>query len=185
MIPTGSHPIGEFLGPFGPFGGIGVNWAIYGSNGHNTFPDGLLTESFTRRSPASFFPNRHIKSIVQPKAVMECQNPHWFTLDAPYCDASGRPLAWLEDSGVVHRGLSAQEPDYTQCRVNHYFTRSHAHWLEKVRRGYPADIAVRRLEEFEEYDRNEVFDPIALRYLTNVHRRLAAIKSDLRDELGK
>ena len=179
LVLTAPQPIGEFLVPFGPFGGIAINWAIYGSNGHDSYPDGLLTETFTRRSPAAFFPNRHIKSIVQPKAVMGCENPHWFVLDAPYCDAAGRPMAWLENAGRFHHALSAHEPDYAQCRINHYFTRSRAHWIEKVRRGYPADIAIRKLEEFDEYDRNEVLDPIALRHAPAVRERVAAIHAAL------
>lgn len=176
---TAPQPIGEFLAPLGAFGAVGINWAIYGSNGHDARPDGLLTEAFTRRAEAGFFPNRHIKSIVQPKAVLACTNPHWFELDGSYCDPAGRPLNWLTDAGAVHRGLTATAPDYTQCRVNHYFTRSRAQWAAKVRRGYPADIAIRKLEEFEEYDRNDVVDTIATRHAPAVRARIAAIQAAL------
>ena len=51
-------------------------------------------------------------------------------------------------------------PDYGVARVNHYFTRSRAHWMAKMRRGYPSDIAIRKLAEFDTYNRNDVLDPM-------------------------
>ena len=178
LVTAAAQPIAEFLQPFGPCGGIGVNWAIYGSNGHDEWPPGLVTEAFTRRSEATFLPNRHIKSIVRPLAVMACENPHWFLLDAPYVDAAGRALHWLQQpAGHTVRGLTEDVPDYTHCRVNHYFTRSRAHWVEKVRRGYPAEIAVRKIEEFDHYDRNEVLDPVAARWTPAVRSWVAAIQA--------
>jgi hypothetical protein len=49
--------------------------------------------------------------------------------------------------------------------VNHYFTRSRAHWAAKLQRGYPSDFVVRKMEEFAEYDRNEIEDGIAARHV--------------------
>ena len=109
---------------------------------------------------------------------MACENPHWFLLDAPYVDAAGQALRWLhEPAGHAVRGLTERVPDYTHCRVNHYFTRSRAHWAEKVRRGYPAEIAVRKIEEFDYYDRNEVLDPVAARWTPAVRSWVAAIEA--------
>lgn len=176
FVTAALQPVGEFLAPFGLFGAVGVNWAIYGSNGHRTRPDGLLTQAFIRRSEAGFFPNRHIKSVVQPKMVLACENPHWFVVEGGYCDTSGQALQWFEDASGVQRGLSARVPDYSACRVNHYFTRSRAQWAAKVQRGYPANIAVRQLEEFAEYDRNEVLDPVASRHAAAVRRRVELIR---------
>lgn len=177
LVTTSPQPISAFLARFDTCGGVGVNWAIYGANGHEHHPPGLLTEAFTRRSEAGFFPNRHIKSIVRPLAVQACENPHWFHLDAPYVTADGAPLTWLlTPEGHLLRGLTQDAPDYAACRVNHYFTRSHAQWAEKVRRGYPADIAVRKMEEFGYYDRNEVEDPIAARWSGQVRTLAAQIR---------
>ena len=179
LVTAGQSPISDFLAGFGACGGIGVSWAIYGSNGYETWPDIPVIEAFTRRSEAGFFPNRHIKSIVRPLAVESCDNPHWFNLNAPYVAPSGQPLTWLASpEGEVVRGLTKNLPDYSRCRINHYFTRSRAHWIEKVRRGYPADIAVRKMEEFDEYDRNEVLDPIAARWSAEVRTCAARIRDE-------
>ena len=175
VIPTANLKINEFLAPFERWSGIAIHWAVYGSNGHETYPDGLVLENFTRRAAPDFFPARHVKSIIRPSFAVKCVNPHFFELrghiDGTYCDASERHMLWwlAPEHGGVLPGLSRAEPDYSACRINHYFTRSRAHWLAKLKRGYPSDVAIRKLEEFETYNRNEIEDNIGARYLPGLH----------------
>jgi hypothetical protein len=159
-----------------------VNWAIYGANGHAVAPAGLVVESFTRRAPEGFFPNRHVKSIIRPRLARRCPNPHYFDMredtDGHYCDPRGRYMLWLraaESPDGLRRGVSRAEPDYDVLRVNHYFTRSRAQWDAKLRRGYPSDVELRRAEEFDLYDRNEVDDPIAARDAEALRAEVAAL----------
>ncbi len=171
VIPSADEPINAFLARHEGWSGIAVNWAVYGANGHDGFPGGLVLESFTRRASTEFFPARHVKSIIRPRFAARCLNPHCFDLRGDrlgsYCDARGRSMQWLAapEQGGILPGVSQEPPDYGGCRVNHYFTRSRAHWAAKLRRGYPSDVAIRRAAEFIEYDRNEVADGIAGRYL--------------------
>jgi glycosyltransferase involved in cell wall biosynthesis len=134
-----------------PEAAVAVPWAMFGSNGHVEKPGGLVIESFTRRAEADFPPNRHVKSIVRPALMEAATNPHVFAMRGGYVDLSGRPVAW----GHV-AGLLAHDPDYAGGALNHYFTRSAAHWREKLARGYP-DTS-RAPEDFAAYDRNEVED---------------------------
>jgi glycosyltransferase involved in cell wall biosynthesis len=163
-----------FLGRarFAGWSAIAINWAIYGANGHEDFPPGLVLESFTARADENFFPARHVKSIVRPRLAKSCRNPHYFDMadhsDGQYCDAAGRHMLWYCDPGapaVVHHGISRNRPDYSVARINHYFTRSRAHWRAKLQRGYPSDVAIRQMEEYDMYNRNEIVDPIAARRL--------------------
>jgi glycosyltransferase involved in cell wall biosynthesis len=179
VMPTEDMPINKFLGRFETFSGIAVHWAIYGANGHEAFPHGGVLENFTRRGPENFFPARHVKSIIRPGFAQGCVNPHCFDLrghrSGSYADAAGRPMEWwpAPERGGILAGLSKAEPDYAVCRINHYFTRSRAHWQAKLRRGYPSDVAIRKMEEFDTYDRNEIEDAIALRYVPRVKARMA------------
>ena len=170
LVTPEPEPINDFLARFEGWSAIAVNWAVYGSNGHDAAPDGLVAENFIRRAPPDFFPARHVKSIVRPRLVQTCPNPHYFAMlediDGHYCDARGEYMLWVrapEVPGGVLRGVSRAQPDYTLCRVNHYFTRSRDHWRAKLARGYPSDFVTRKMEEFDEHDRNEVVDPIAMR----------------------
>ncbi|WP_234730805.1 glycosyltransferase family 2 protein [Acidocella facilis] len=134
-----------------PEAAVALPWAIFGSNGHDEFPDGLLVERFTRRAELGFGPNHHVKSIIRPALMESCLNPHAFAMRGDYVDLLGRPVIWGGGPGVL-----AATPDHQGGSLNHYFVRSRAHWREKMARGYH-DLT-RPEGEFEAYDRNEVPD---------------------------
>jgi len=183
VVPTVEEPINALLARYEGWSGIAIHWAIYGSDGHDDYPEGLVLESFTRRAGLEFFPSRHTKSIIRPGFAARCLNPHCFDLRGDrlgsYCNAAGRTMQWwpAPELGGIIPGLSLEAPNYSVCRINHYFTRSRAHWLAKLKRGYPSDIAVRVLAEFDTYDRNEIADPIARRYLPALRLGLAQIEA--------
>ncbi|GAC1337317.1 MAG: hypothetical protein NVSMB18_02050 [Acetobacteraceae bacterium] len=156
---------------------VALNWAIFGSNGHVARPDVPVIEAFTHRSQASFFPNRHVKAFVRPRAVRACLNPHCFEVEGRYEDVQGRPVAWyfVAQGGYEERGVTQAEPEYGIAQLNHYFVRSRAHWQRKLDRGYPDGIQPRRADEFATYDHNDVEDRAALAWLPAVKRHLAAI----------
>lgn len=172
LVTADAAPINALLARYEGWSAVAVNWAIYGANQHEEAPAGLVVENFTARAPETFFPARHVKSIIRPRLAVRCPNPHYFEMrediDGHYCDTHGRYMLWLrapESPDAVCRGVSRATPDYSVMRINHYFTRSRAHWLAKLRRGYPSDVELRKLEEFDIYNRNEVNDPIAARDL--------------------
>ncbi len=162
--------LNEFLDRSPAIAAVVANWALFGSSGQEEFPSGLIIESFTHRANTAFFPTHHVKSFVRPRSVLTSYNPHFFVVDGMTVDATGSPVAWHFDvnKGQPLPGVTRNAPDYSACQVNHYFVRSRAHWTKKVRRGYPADVAVRTDAEFDVYDRNEVSDRHALRYVDGV-----------------
>ena len=185
FLTTDEQPVNHFLAGFEGWSAIGVSWALYGSSGYDDFPPGLVTECFTRRADTDFFPARHVKSIIRPRAAVRCRNPHYFDMRkgvaGRYCDPCGTCLFWLhapDAPGGVWRGVSAALPDYSVARINHYFTRSRAHWRAKVERGFLKGVPGRTFEEFAIYDRNEICDPIALRHLGRLRERLAVLRGE-------
>ena len=181
FVPAAREPVNKFLARYEGWSGVAVHWAIFGSNGHDERPGMLVVDAFTRRSDERFFAARHVKSIIRPGFAARCLNPHCFDLRGDtrgsYCDTRARPMAWwpAPEQGGILPGVSLEPPDYGAGRINHYFTRSRAHWAAKLQRGYPSDVAIRRMAEFEEYDRNEIEDRLARRYLPSLHRGVAKI----------
>ena len=177
------QPVNLFFARFEGWSAIALNWAIYGSDGHEDFPDGLVLDSFVRRAPADFFAARHVKSIIRPRFAARCLNPHCFDMRGntlgSYADARALAMQWwpAPELGGIAPGLSLEQPDYGLARVNHYFTRSRAHWLAKLKRGYPSDVAIRKMAEFDIYDRNEVADPIARRIVPALRLEVARIEA--------
>lgn len=59
-------------------GQIGLNWVCFGSNFHNSTPEGYLIENYLQ-SDVSL--DQHIKVLVRPNAIdlkRPCPNPHVF-----------------------------------------------------------------------------------------------------------
>ena len=148
-----------------PESAIAVPWAMFGSSGHRDKPDGLVIENFLHRAAADFPPNRQVKSIIRPGHTSGPLNPHAFEVHGYYVDILGRFLAWS------NAGTLRAPPTYDGAKLHHYFTRSHAHWLEKLERGYPDHT--RAESDFAEFDRNEVFDDSAMRYAARLRAELA------------
>jgi glycosyltransferase involved in cell wall biosynthesis len=170
LVLTGQEKINTLLARFERWSGIAINWAIYGSSGHVDRPGDLILEAFTHRANTDFFATRHVKPIIRPSFASRCLNPHCFDLsghiNGSYCNTLGKTMEWfpVSDGNGIIPGLSRDFADYSIARVNHYFTRSRAHWHAKLKRGYPSDVAIRTMDEFDEYDRNEIEDPIATPY---------------------
>lgn len=150
--------------------GIAVNWLVFGSSWHEQRPDGLVLEAFPMRSDVAFPPNRHVKCIVRPDAVRACSHAHAFVLDGAFCDAAGQPVEWQQP------GIMATPPKVENWRVHHYFARHRGSWATKIARGRaPRDKPRRTVAEFIAHDRNEIYDPAALRYVPEVRAMLARL----------
>lgn len=179
IVPMQHPTITALLQTIPGHGAIGLNWAIFGSDGHADIAGRLVTESFRRRAPDDFAPNRHIKSIVRPARTLSCAHPHLFHLDdertdeqgryrSDYVHPNGQPILWGAEPG-----LTSGVPDLSVCRLHHYFTRSLAHWDRKLQRGWRD--TTRGYEAFNEYDRNEVLDGAIDRFLPELKLKLATM----------
>ncbi len=185
LVIADGRPVKRFLAAYDDWAGVVIPWAIYGSNGHEEFPGGLVIENFTHRAKPNFYPVRHAKCLVRPRLTRGCPNTHCFdVLDhraGGLCTPDGQLVQWWTSpqDGKLRPGVLAEAPDYRIAQLNHYFVRSRAHWQAKLQRGYQSDVIVRKLEQFEEYDRNEIADPIANRYAAIVREGVVRILGSL------
>jgi hypothetical protein len=129
--------------------GVGVNWAVFGTSGHLTKPQGLVIESYTRRTDRNV--NKAIKSIVDPSEVRAFCQPHFFMLrSGPTVDENGRPI-----TGPPYSGTS--EVSFERLRVNHYATKSEEEFRGKLARGH-ADATPPKSELMDDEDVLKRFD---------------------------
>lgn len=139
---------------------IAMNWAMFGSSGHDTRPDGLIIENYLHRADFTFPHNRMLKTIARPRQILGCRSTHIFSVTGDYVDMTHNVI----DSSNDH---IEHQPDYSAGRLNHYFTQSREDWQAKVvDRGY--HDTERKLEEFKRYDRNDIYDDSALALVPKV-----------------
>ncbi|MDB5153709.1 MAG: hypothetical protein JWR54_2460 [Mucilaginibacter sp.] len=138
---TGNLP--DFLVPYEGFGGLGINWLVFGSNGHIEKPRGTQIESYTHRIPKSNPLNDHVKSIVQPRYVKHIPSgPHHFHFT----------LGKYSVNENFKRFKGPYSPHSTnKIQLNHYWLRSETDFKEKLQRGRGDQTApklARKMEDF-------------------------------------
>ena len=150
------NDLAQFLRKFEPYGGLGINWLLFGSAGHQAKSKEPQLKRFTLRSKNDFSVNRHIKSIVQPKYVRIVRDPHSFKyIIGKYC---------VNEKFVRIDGPFADVSVET-IQINHYFCRSLEEYVEKIKRGRADDANIQRsLEQFRGSDKyaNDIEDKTIL-----------------------
>lgn len=152
-------------------GGIGVNWKVYGTSHHEAKPSGLVIEDYTLRGETTA--NRHIKSIVNPRAVDRWINPHYALYLSGYRSVS--------QNGFYLSGPFCNVENANPLRINHYFYKSVEEFKFRINRK-KCDVKItdaelqmsinNALARSEEY--NEIEDKIACRFADRVKAELLA-----------
>lgn len=148
---------------------IAMNWAMFGSSGHEARPEGLVIENYVHRADFSFPHNRMLKTIARPRDIQGCRSTHIFYVTGDYVDMTHKIIDSANDH-IEH------QPDYSAGRLNHYFTQSREDWQAKVvTRGY--HDTERTLEDFKRYDRNDIFDDSAHAFVPKVREIMRDVLS--------
>jgi hypothetical protein len=111
--------------------GLHVWQAFFGTSGHQERPPGPLIEAYTMRAPLT---QTTAKSIVNPRMVRKADvhlSKYWA---GESLDTARRPVA----RDVV--------PVLDTLRINHYWSRSMADMMQKIKRGDASTPEPRRLE---------------------------------------
>lgn len=112
-----------FLKDYELYGGLVVQWRIFGSNRHLVKPNGTVLENYL-----TCYLSDGVKSIVNTRYVVSTVgNAHAFKYsDGKY--AVNEDLQRVDGAGTVHRSIN-------KVVLNHYVTKSAAEYLAKVARG--------------------------------------------------
>lgn len=91
VVPKIKNTLPEILKEYeGPgIGGLGINWQIFGSNGHLTKPNGLIIENYTMAMTKEHIESRHIKTCLQVEhTVCAAGDPHSYIYKPGYACVS-------------------------------------------------------------------------------------------------
>lgn len=153
VIPMINSSLRGILDKYKDYGGLGINWAIYGSSNHDDRPKGNIKDNYLYRSGIDFGANLHIKSFVQPSRVIEMASPHNATYnDGFYC---------VDEKFRRIDGAYTDSVTWDSIRINHYYCKSREDYKDKISRGR-ADhpIAEYNFESFNDHDKNDIYDDI-------------------------
>jgi len=128
-----------FLAEFEPYAGVGLNWRMFSSAGHDDTPPGPVIGNYTR----TFGDDAHIKSIVQPAKVHGCAGPHAF-------HPNPGEHAVNADRFPIPPAFPFTVPATDRAAINHYFYKSRQCFAHKIAKGNPCNIE-RRMQDFEHH----------------------------------
>ena len=166
--PTG-RLVSEVLRGFEEYPGVVVNSIFYGTSFHETPPEGLIVDNYTRRIALHAIRNRIVKSIVNPARTTKTGwTPHYFGYDGKKA---------VNENREAVAGDSTREVSADLLRINHYFTRSRQERQRKIwtPRAHSGEL-LPRPEEAEARDArlNEEVDEVLVPYGPAVRAALIA-----------
>ena len=141
-------------------GGLGINWRIFGSANHKSRPDGLVLENYLYRAEDNFKKNLHIKSVIKAYTVIGFCDPHAPVYMPGYYSVSA--------DGEKLKGSFSKRVSIEKIAINHYFTKSYDEFVTKRNRGKADQVKMRPMSDFEEHDKNEVYDDGMLKYINTL-----------------
>jgi hypothetical protein len=115
IVPTDCNHLGEFLDEYENYGGLCINWQMFGTSFVSKIPKNkLLIETLILKGPKDFVENKYVKSIVRPEAVASFEDVHIATYKAGFFHVN--PNKEICKSRFVDINID-------KIRINHYWSR--------------------------------------------------------------
>ena len=149
--------INDLLEEYKNFGGLGINWRVFGTSGHINKPKGLVKDNYLWRMPDNCTEiinggSSHLKTIIHKEFFIKVHHPH-FCLSTRYLvneDYEPYPDAWTDSS----RRLAV---------IHHYITKSEQEWNAR-RELYRHPYGFRSQDDLEDIERNCIIYDDTLKY---------------------
>jgi hypothetical protein len=164
LFPATGRSLPEALKCYENYAGVAACWLLFGSDGHQTRPAGLVTRSYRRRAA---WVDQHVKCIVNPtKVTAPAVSAHSFHClpGEVIVDENYRPMS----------GPFAEEPSAETLCLNHYLIKSRAEMVERrTRLQVDGARSVHSLEKWEWFDSyyNAVEDVRIQRFAARLERK--------------
>ena len=134
-----NNNIKELLKNYNDFGGLGLNWKMFGSSGLKKLTDDKQVDKFTMSIPSTNPVNTHIKTILQPNKTIAVSSPHSFIFINSNC---------VNINKEVLNGPLSNYSIHEKAWINHYYCKSEEEFQIKINRGR-ADATIKRtMDEF-------------------------------------
>jgi hypothetical protein len=141
---------------------LGINWCMFGNNGHEHYEDKPVVERFTKRDNNI---DKHVKTIANCNAIqkMNIHHPAKLSFECSFKDINGNnikgPFAYNVSNDIV--------------QLNHYFCKSTDELREKCARGRADIIRKRKFEDhLSTLTLNHVEDLSAYNFYFDVNKKI-------------
>jgi len=154
LFSTQTDNLVNFLAKYEGYGGLAVNWQLFGTSHVSCIPEGkLMIEMLTMKAPAHYSENIFVKSIVHPHLVKSCKDPHFLTFLPGFYE--------VNPHGDKVSQSTSPYIDVSTIRINHYWSRDEVYFYgikcprrQKWREGFQGQLE--RLNNLNQVSCNEI-----------------------------
>lgn len=165
IVPVKDDKLYHVLKEFEEFGGVCVNWQLYGTSHVSRLQrNELMIEKLLYKAEANYGENGFVKSIVRPSKVRDITDPHYVHYKHGY---------YQVNTNKVQTACAISAEILTdKLRINHYWTKDED-FFQKVKIGRRENWTegyiniMRRAENL-----NQVHDDIILRFVPRLRKRM-------------
>lgn len=165
IVPLKTKSLSNLLRRYEDYGGLYMNWLMFGTSNIQKIPEGYLMIEVLTRSAAK--PTTLGKSIVRPERVKSCTDPHRMWYHPPYDHVTSdyKNFKWVapiaDDKILIH----------------HYHTRDLDHLIHVK---YPRRLKWQRNQEnFKLQDYIESLKPHSVRENRSMRRFIPALRASM------
>jgi hypothetical protein len=160
LFPSKEDLLPHCLSKYEKYGGVGVNWQVFGTSKVAKIPkDRLLIEMLHLKLPESEQVNHRIKSIVQPEHVESILSPHHVNYLPGYFQ--------VNTDQIPFNGESSPYVQIDTLRINHYRLRDEDYLrtqkLARTLKWWNAHSAEKWLDFYDTF--NQVHDESIFRFI--------------------
>ena len=144
----------DFVSEYTNYAGIGINWYMFGNNGHTEIIDGEYSQikRFTKRGSQM---NEHVKTIFNCKTKygMDVHNPYNAKISSP--------------NRITFQGPFNRNTNDEIAQLNHYYCKTKEEYLKKCERGRADTPLYKNKYEinYPPYNQNDVEDMWAYNFI--------------------
>jgi hypothetical protein len=175
-----SH-IKKMLNIFKNADSLAINWLMFGSNNHIKEPSGYIIENYTK---SDLYLNKHVKSFVRPKQVINVTNPHFFHIK------NSQKRISVQGNRINH-----YQPEFNESACSIEYSKSHAyiaHYVFQSEETYNNrkinlprdDTGTFRTKDLDFHTKHNQVDNLLIKnkYLTNIKRFLEPLEPSVENE---
>lgn len=168
IVPVKPENLQNFLTKYEKYAGLGINWVHFGSSHVTRIPENkTLIGTLTKRAPLYIEKNHFVKSIVQPKKIKLVNKPHHCLYKKGYFHVT-------ENKEPFRRNKSFTNViSVNKIRIHHYPHRDEEFFYNEKRRRFKEWFPNAPHKEMET-NYNDIKDPLMLRYVPVLEKRLAS-----------
>ena len=124
LFPVQTNNLVPFLRNYENFGGLCVNWTMFGTSDIESIPEnGIMIEYLVMAGELEHKHNHHVKSIIRPERVIKFVSPHYVSYKKGFFQVNSNKARF--------DGPLSPYTTHSLIRINHYYTRDMQWLLEK------------------------------------------------------